>query len=156
MSDSDELVRSLDPRRDYGERSYDEIVADVRAGRLRLEPGRSTLPVIRDPATNRPVKGTGQPPVPDGTEFPRRGRGRFNERAAADFDAVYDALVHAATRGDVRAQKLFVETFLGRPREAAVGAEDRTIELLLAFARQTRPSEVVIDAPSRPLALRAD
>jgi hypothetical protein len=56
----------------------------------------------------------------------------------------------------VRAQKLFVETFLGRPREAAVGAEDRTIELLLAFARQTRPSEVVIDAPSRPLARRAD
>jgi hypothetical protein len=135
MNDSEELIGSLDPRRDYGDRTYEEVVAHVRAGQLRLEPGRSTLPVIRDPATNRPVKGTGQPPVPDDAEFPRWGRRRFNERAAADFDAVYEALVQAATRGDVRAQKLFVETFLGRPREAVVPADDRTLELLLALAR---------------------
>jgi hypothetical protein len=101
MNDSDELVRSLDPRRDYGERSYDEIVAEVRTGRLPLEPGRSSLPVIRDPATNRPVKGTGQPRVPDDQELARWGRRRFNERAAADFDAVYEALLEAAKRGDV-------------------------------------------------------
>jgi hypothetical protein len=150
MNDSEELIGSLDPRRDYGERSYDEVVAEVRAGRLRLEAGRSSLPVIRDPATNRPVKGPGQPRLPDDQELARGGRRRFNERAAADFDAVYDALLEAAKRGDVRAQKLFVETFLGRPREALVANDDRTVELLLALARRTETSTIVLEARPSP------
>ena len=145
MSDTDDLIRLLDPHRDYGPRSFDDVVADVRAGRLRLEPGRGALPVIRDPSTGHPARGTGQPPASQEAEVQRWSRRRFNERAAADLDAVYDALIAAATHGDMRAAKLFFEVLLGRPREALAAADDRTLEVLLALARQTRPSEVVID-----------
>ena len=113
-----ELIDQLDPHRDYGDRSFEEVVAGVQQCRLRLEPGQGRLPVIRDLSTGLPANGGGQPPLPDGTDLTRWGRKRFNERAVDDFDAVYDSLIEACTdKHDPRAFKLFLETFLGRPQE---------------------------------------
>jgi len=59
---------------------------------------------------------------------------------------VYDAVVASAKAGDVRAWKLFFETFLGRPREARRADDDGALQLLLAMARRTSERTVVIDA----------
>jgi hypothetical protein len=140
-NEQDELVALLDPKRDYGDRTYADVVEQVTLGTLALEPGR-TLPIIRDATTHRAVRGTGQPAIPRDADLSRWGRRRFNERAAEDFDEVYDAVVASAKAGDVRAQKLFVETYLGRPREIGAPDEDRAFQLLLTMATQCHAAGV--------------
>ena len=149
---STELIEQLDPDRDYGERSYNEVVEGVQRGELRLLPGRN-LPVLRDAATNHAVKGTGQPLDGDVERWSRR---HFNERAAEDFDDVYDAMVRSAKQGDVRAQKLFMEMFLGRPREAREVSSTPLMGLFMewlsrshAAAVQVEPAEVTSEMRGR-------
>ena len=126
---SDNLIDLLDPNRSYGDRSYDDVVEAIEAGKLRLEPGHN-LPVIKESSTNLVVAGTGRPrqEVDAGVW----GRKLFEERAAGDFDVVYGAMVESARSGDVRAQKLFMEMYIGRPREASPnsGGADRLFEML--------------------------
>ncbi len=59
--DNEDLIQALDPARDYGERSYEQVVEGVRTGVLKLEAGL-TVPVLKDAQTNLVVKGTGRPP----------------------------------------------------------------------------------------------
>ena len=75
---TNELLDQLDTERDYGDRSYDEVVEAVGRGELRLEAGRN-LPVIREAATNRAVKGTGQPSLRSDSDVVRWSRRDFNE-----------------------------------------------------------------------------
>ena len=55
----------------------------------------------------------------------------FMARAADDFDSVYESVVTSANKGDVRAQKLFMELYVGRPTEAVDGM-DKDIAKIIA------------------------
>ena len=45
---SEELIQQLDPQRDYGVRTYEDVVREVREGQLFLKEGPTHQPVISD------------------------------------------------------------------------------------------------------------
>jgi hypothetical protein len=141
---SEDLIALLDPNRSYGDRNHDEVVDGVRNGKLRLEEGRR-LPVIKDASTNLVVKGTGQPPIPEGLEPQAWGRREFSRRAAEDFDEAYSSLMETVRAGDPRAMKLFFETFLGRPREARDNEDPEALMRLLEAVSQPRVREIPVE-----------
>lgn len=137
------LIEQLDPFRDYGERSYEEVVEGVRNGTIRIWPGH-TLPQLALQGQQGIIKGSGRPVAkPPGETLPQWGRARFNRLAAEDFDEAYAALMQAVRRGDVRAMELFFTKFLGR--DDFVKGDDRgsILEKLLELA--ARPVERVIE-----------
>jgi|TARA_R110000764_G_scaffold51685_1_gene112917 hypothetical protein len=74
--------------------------------------------------------------------------GKFEERAASDFDAIYESLVQTALSGEVKAQMYFLDRLLGKPRESR---EAGNVELLSAFIGAlagTRMTEVTQPAPA--------
>ena len=140
----EELIAKLDPERDYGERSYSEVVDQVRAGILMLEPGEN-LPVIRWKATHRAVRGTGRPPV-NGQPIQQAALADFRKLAINDVDEAYAELragMKNPKNGD-RYQKIFWELLVGKvPETRDTGLTDAMVELLRS-ATITR--EVVIEA----------
>ena len=146
---NDNLIDLLDPNRSYGDRSYDDVVDAVEARKLRLEPGHN-LPVIKDASTNLVVVGTGRPRQ----EVDARvwGRKLFEERAAGDFDEVYAAMVESAKSGDVRAQKLFMEMYIGRPREASPnsGGADLLLEMMQRHYSQSYETTLAVEDDRLP------
>ena len=54
----DDRISRLDPDRNYGELDYEDVVRDVEAGTLRLEPG-ARFPGNQGRHTNRVVAGAG-------------------------------------------------------------------------------------------------
>lgn len=113
----DILIDQLDPARDYGDRSYSEVVEQVKAGALILLPGR-TVPVIKDKATGAVVKGTGQPPGRGAhAQF---SRAYIQEKFANNAEAIWEAAFRGATEGedgvgDPRWAKLLFEYGIGAP-----------------------------------------
>ena len=55
-------------------------------------------------------------------------------------------MVSSAIKGHVRAQKLFLETFLGRPRESRDGDVPEVVKAFLEHVQQLSPGKTVIDA----------
>ena len=53
-------------------------------------------------------------------------------------------MIESATKGDVRAQKLFMELYVGRPREASDAVDKAVVSRLFELALQ--PKEKVFDA----------
>lgn len=142
---SAELIEKLDPNRDYGKRTYTDIVREVEEGTLSLHVGPTALPVIRNAADGVVVKGTGGQYLHKAQDNPRiHTKAVFLERAHSDFEKVYESMIESATKGDVRAQKLFMELYVGRPREASDAVDKAVVSRLFELALQ--PKEKVFDA----------
>tara|TARA_B100001123_G_scaffold403419_1_gene491900 strand:- start:117 stop:578 length:462 start_codon:yes stop_codon:yes gene_type:complete len=145
----DDLIELLDPNRDYGERTYDEVVGGIRAGKIRiLPPSGSKHPILRNtdvPSGIHPIiKGSGRvTTVEANTKNPPATKARFMARAVDDFDSVYESMIESATQGDVRAQKLFMEMFVGRPKEATETLQKNMMDKL--FEAALAPKEQVIE-----------
>jgi len=143
------LIEKLDPQRDYGERTYSEVVAGIRAGNIQIADGPDTLPVLRMQRVGDQfpslIKGSGRNYV---NKEPHKStlahtRQRFMEKAHEDFDDVYGALLVAAKEGDVRAQKIFMEMYIGRPKEVTDTVNESMMNRLFDMA--LRPREEVIE-----------
>ena len=107
-----ELIDQLEEDRDYGKRTYKDVVKDVKGGALIIAEGK-TLPVLKDATTGVTVSGTGAPLKKNAQ---KSWQMQFNERAVSDFDAVYGSLVKAAVeKSDVKAAMYFMDRVLGSP-----------------------------------------
>lgn len=139
---SEELIQQLDPQRDYGVRTYEDVVREVREGQLFLKEGPTHQPVISDTRGIR-VKGTGTAVIQQPSEPRVHTKAVFLERAHSDFEKVYESMIESAVKGDVRAQKLFMELYVGRPKEVAEVVEKEVVNRLFELALQ--PKEKVLD-----------
>jgi len=139
------LIDLLDEKRDYGSRSYGEVVGGVRSGAISIYPGHP-VPLLR--LGGMAIKGSGSPPQMIESSSKKPWAGKFEERAASDFDAIYESLVQTALSGEVKAQMYFLDRLLGKPRESR---EAGNVELLSAFIGAlagTRMTEVTQPAPA--------
>lgn len=116
----EEFIQLLPLDRDYGERSYDDVVRQLRSGELRATPGHR-VPQLFDAKTNMKVKGTGTP-IMEGASPHQRIASEFRSLAVDDLEMVYGKIVEGIKKGnDPRWAKLFLEFTIGRV-EAARGA----------------------------------
>tara|TARA_R110002020_G_scaffold90405_4_gene220110 strand:- start:803 stop:1300 length:498 start_codon:yes stop_codon:yes gene_type:complete len=146
----EELIDKLDPNVDYGERSYEQVCDQIRNGTLTIKPIVYDRPIIRDPALNgRLVRGSGRLHSATLSAEKIETISRFLTRAAEDFDSVYEALTEAAvTKGDVRAQKVFMEMFIGRPKESTVTVNSKVMDRLLDAAEKEKETVIEVIQPS--------
>jgi|TARA_R110002020_G_scaffold9613_1_gene37718 hypothetical protein len=149
MSNSlEELVEQLDPNRDYGLRTYSDIVVGVLDGSIHAAPGHP-VPMLR--VDGMSIKGSGAPLAliesTKGTSPKKSWVVQFEERASTDFDAVYESLLNSALTGEVKAQMYFLDRLLGKPRESRdVG----NTEMLSAFMGALAGTRMVdIEEPPR-------
>jgi len=142
ITEHEDLLALLDPDRNYGERSYDDVVREVNAGTLMLGVGNS-LPRIFDATTKQPVKGTGQPPINDDVQ--RFSKAKFNAWAADNQDEAQELLLAAMRKLDVRAMKIFFDNQIGPGKEVRT---DAVSEALASLINNMGSKDVAIDAPS--------
>ena len=125
MSDdpNEGLIAKLDPDRNYGKNSYDEVVEGIRSGQFLVTAGES-LPQLRDGVTGVPMKGTGAFGRAPGTHQERKtwGKSEFSRRAYHDFDSTYASLMKQIRHGNVKAIALWMEYFMGRSEVDSGGA----------------------------------
>ncbi len=142
-----ELIATLDPEREYGDLSYDEVVAAIQEGEIKIRPG-IRLPVLRDDR-GRAIKGTGHDPLTgeDPHEWTVK---RFRARFVEDFDRIYAAAVKAAEGGEPRAMKLLMDHGLGRPKDPPHGGNDELMQMLLnqVMAGGPHMSSLVYETPA--------
>lgn len=139
----EDLLAALDPQRDYGERTHAEVVAAVKAGELKLEPGAS-LPMIRDARTNRVVAGTGRPPGKPAAVFSRALiQRRFAQNAQAIWEAAFK---HGIEEGDPRWGKLLFEYGMGAPQQNKGEGSGATefLRILAAAAESSRQARISV------------
>lgn len=148
----EELIAKLDPERSYGEMTYDQVVAEVRAGTLLIEEGLP-VPVLKDAVTHRVVSGTGLVPAQYHgltAKKPRQvlTKSSFIERAKEDFDEVYDTLIHLAlVKHEVKAIALYLEYTFGRPVRTPASDPSTIVEKFLEhMERMAPPGKPIIDA----------
>ena len=146
------LISELDPDRDYGDRSYEEVVDDVKSSRLAIEPGQR-LPVLRDATTRRPVKGTGQPLQNESPhEFSRK---RVREWMADNLEDFLEAMRKGAIEDrDPRWAKLALEYGISKPIE--VREFDKSPLLGLLMEKLSEPyaahvSDLTVEGRAREL-----
>lgn len=145
------LVALLDPNRDYGERTFEQVKDEIARGVLVIEPGH-TLPVIREAATHRSIKGTGRPP---GIGDVKVSRAYIERKFGANKKAIWNAIYKGAVeQGDPRWGKLLLEYGLGKPVENASNFNEGVMALLqqLAAGQNTRTEtvrEVIIEQAPR-------
>ena len=60
MASVEELVAKLDPNRDYGSRTFEQVREDIARGLIVIEDGPS-LPILKDAFSKTVVKGSGRP-----------------------------------------------------------------------------------------------
>ena len=110
----------MDPSRDYGERSYLDVIAGVDIGEIIITPG-ANLPQLFDAETNRKIKGTGAPPRPDQT--PQQYiASQFRKRGLDDMDAIYEVVASNALKGqDWHWVDLFLKYTVGKVGEVRGG-----------------------------------
>ena len=129
------LIAELDPDRDYGERTYNDIVTDVRAGYISISPGHPS-PILRDVGRGVTLKGTGRPLTTGTTR--KTFISKFEERAEVEFDAAFEAFMQKVMHGDVKAQMYFFDRVLGKPRESRQSAaHDQMNAFWASFAGST-------------------
>lgn len=141
----EDLVRLLDPERDYGERSYSQVVNQVRGGDLLIEPGQR-LPVLKDARTGHTVKGTGRGHQ-NGVSPQQAIVAEFRKHAADDFDFAYQSLVRGMKAGDPRYDKIWWEYAAGKVAEFRGGDDTaKAIQVVLDYVRDrpdTRTVEII-------------
>tara|TARA_R100000808_G_scaffold13830_1_gene33187 strand:+ start:2922 stop:3416 length:495 start_codon:yes stop_codon:yes gene_type:complete len=139
--ETEDLIALLDPNRDYGDRSYEEIVAGCRDGSIHIGPGTPT-PILRHVGRGVSVKGTGAP-----LAVKNQGREKkawvtiFEDRGANDVDAVYDALIASAVGGDVKAQQYYFDRMFGKPRESRDTQNESQLASFFASYAGTRMAQ---------------
>ena len=136
----EDLIALLDPARDYGDRTYKEVVDSVRDGRLSIFPGKPT-PILRDVGRGVSVKGTGAPLVVNDTRK-KAWTSIFEERGPTDADAVYDSLISSAMTGDTKAQIYFFDRLFGKPRESRETQNADVLSNFFASFAGTRMAQV--------------
>ena len=148
MVHSPELVSLLDPDRDYGDKTFEEVKEGIARGLIVIEPGHS-LPVLRDPTTNRAIKGTGRPPGSAAQEWSRTfvrefvagdDSGTHEPRIAVLMQSAFDAVV---TRGDMKALELLLKYGIGDHREMGSDAGSRAVDALMQLAQNARTERVI-------------
>lgn len=127
MVTQEDLMGQLDPERDYGPRTYEQVLEEVRSGKLELLENPRGLPMIRDTESFTFVSGTGRQRITQPYEsriLAGNSRQDFMKLAVKDFPRVYRALVTLAVeKENVRALKLWFDKFI--PDAPDVVAEDR-------------------------------
>ncbi len=137
-----ELVAKLDPDRDYGERSYQDILDGVSSGAIVIRPGNN-LPQLW--FNNRTIKGTGQPPL-NGVSAQQKAVHRFRELGLDDVDWAYQNLRNGMSRGDPRYDKIWWEYMGGKMGESKGGeAMAEAFKALLSALEKPEQRTVIID-----------
>ena len=137
MTNRGDLTRQLDPDRDYGHRSFEEVVAGVHKGTLLLEEGL-VVPVIRDATTGQVVKGTGQSIAEvDNIEGKRAWSHRFQQLGRHSFDELYEQLIDLCRSGNFKALEYFFNRMSGKPSELRTEGSTKATELLIEKLGQT-------------------
>lgn len=150
--DEGSLLDKLDPSRDYGDRTYDEVVEAVKSGELALSPGQ-TLPIIRDARTNKVVPGTGRPPGKG--QHAAFNRAFIQEQFSNNAEEIWKAAFIGATTGhgdeapDPRWAKLLFEYGIGAPLQdkgnEAGASEFMKVLAALAERKTAVPREEYIE-----------
>jgi len=130
------LIAALDPKRDYGERTYDDVLTGIRAGAILIEPGQS-LPVLVEARMHRAIKGSGQPPQ-DGVSVQQQIIRKFRELAIDDAPEAYALTIKGMRDGDPRWGKIWWELAGGKMGEAK-GGEAIAAAFLAFLAAQQAP-----------------
>jgi len=142
----DELIELLDPTRDYGGYSHETLIEAIRAGEVVIKPpAYKNTPILRKQKNHALIKGSGRVTTLESytSKNPPATKARFMARAVEDFDSVYESMIESANKGDVRAQKLFMEMFVGRPKEATEALQKNMMDKL--FEAALAPKEQVIE-----------
>ena len=141
----DELIELLDPTRDYGGYSHETLIEAIRAGEVVIKPpAYKNTPILRKQKNHTLIKGSGRvTTVESYTKNPPATKARFMARAVDDFDSVYESMIESANKGDVRAQKLFMEMFVGRLKKATEALQKNMMDKL--FEAALAPKEQVIE-----------
>lgn len=135
------MIGQLLPTRDYGERTYAEVVALVESGALIISEGTGGVPALRDANTHLAVKGSGKPPIKNPHDWSRSEvRRRFSE----NFEAFWGALVEAAiVDKNPKALELAFKYGIGDHREHGSDRSSQAMEVLLALTQQQPIQRVV-------------
>tara|TARA_R100000315_G_scaffold58730_1_gene34048 strand:+ start:3844 stop:4302 length:459 start_codon:yes stop_codon:yes gene_type:complete len=144
MKTVEELITELDPNRDYGERSYTDVVDGVRNGYIAISPGMPT-PILRDIGRGVTIKGTGRPVVTH--EHRSSNLARFEERGEVEFDSAFEAFMQNVMNGDVKAQMYFFDRMLGKPRESRESAARDEMNAFWASFAGTTMAQVKNEQP---------
>lgn len=132
----DTLIASLDPTRDYGERSYEDVVEQARSGLLVLEPGQGGIPVIRDGVTYKAVRGTAKAIVHNIAPN-EQARRQWRQRFLDDEPELYAAAKNAVlNKGDMKALELLLKYGVGDHREGGSDAGTKAVEMLFEMAKE--------------------
>lgn len=148
-----ELVMKLDPYRDYGmpgveePLTYDQVVKGIYEGRFLIAEG-TNLPVIRDAATNWPLRGSGM--VIKTSSGPQQAAlAEFRRMALDDVDFAYRNLISGMRRGDPRYDKIFWENLVGKMGENRGGdAVAEAFKALIEAMKQPETREVIVQRAS--------
>ena len=140
MPSTDELVQQLDPNRDYGPRTFEQVKEEIARGAIVIEPGLS-LPVLKDVASRKTIKGTGLAAVRNPAEW---SRSLIREKFAGDAEALYEAAKNAVLiKGDMKALELLLKYGVGDHREQGSDAGSRAVDALMQLATNARTERVI-------------
>lgn len=139
MASVEELVAKLDPNRDYGSRTFEQVREDIARGLIVIEDGPS-LPILKDAFSKTVVKGSGRP-LSSPAEWSRQF---LKERFAGDAEALYEAAKTAVlVKGDMKALELLLKYGVGDHREQGGDAGSRAVDALMQLATNARTERVI-------------
>ena len=136
------LLPLLDPSRDYGERSFEEVKEGVLSGTFILEEGTGNLPVIRAAETHLTIRGTSKPMPRNPQEW---SKAYIKTRFAGDAEQIYDAMFEAAVKEhNGKAAELLFKYGLGDHRDVGSEAGSKAVEALFALAAANRTEHITV------------
>ena len=129
------LVEYLDPHRDYGELTYQDICDGIMNGTIYAKPGGSDgvgQPVLRNASTGYSMAGSGKVPNSGVAKVDEEAKEIFKNRINLDINMLYDLIVANAKRGNVKAQMWLAEKATGKPTEERVASSAHEIATMMA------------------------
>lgn len=117
--ETQKFIEKLDPSRDYGELSFDDVVRGIRTGAITASEGNH-LPQLKDSTTGRAIKGTGAPPQ-GAAPIQQIAINDFRKMAFDDLEFAYGTLINGMRKGDPRYDKIFWELLVGKQGELRGG-----------------------------------
>ena len=143
-----DLVSRLDPARDYGDRTYEQVVQDVHAGNLVLSPGAGQQPLIQEVGSGIFVKGTGRRA---GSQEFKYNQQEVSKLLSGYLPEVLPAFVEdLMEKRDPRMFKIYFERLMGNAGQAFNGASaDEVLEMMAKISGMSR--SVPVDVESRPV-----
>ncbi len=144
LTDEEALIALLDPDRDYGSRTFEEVVSGVRDGTLRIAEG-NRLPMLRD-GQGQPIKGGGQP-IQTGVSAQQVALSQFRKLALDDVPFAYKSLVSGIKRQDPRYDKIYWDMLVGRVGEQRGGdAMADAFKALIEAMKQPEERTIEVEA----------